>query len=117
MNKLLVVLLAALAGVPGLAQAQVPVVPPPKSLIPIAPTVPPGLYVSVLDGEIIVTNKGGSQNFTAGQSGYTSSNLEPVVVPRNPTLIFRPPPMFNSSTPQTSNPTSNKADTVDCEVR
>src|SRR5471032_1189813 len=32
-----------------------------------APAVPPGLYVSVIDGQISVANKGGAANFSAGQ--------------------------------------------------
>lgn len=55
----------------------------------------PGLYVQVIDGIINLANGGGSQNFTAGQFGFTPSFLQPpVVVPSNPGMQFTPPPSF-----------------------
>jgi hypothetical protein len=84
------------------------------------PTRAPGLYVQVLDGLILVTNPTGTQNFTAGQFGYTPSFTQaPVIVPVNPGIQFSPPPTFNASTaPLSSSPSSgNKSNTVDCEVR
>jgi hypothetical protein len=84
---------------------------------PKAPALPPGLYVSVIDGAISLANRGGTTNFAAGQFGYTANiQAPPVVVPANPALKFTPPPTFS----QTSNKTgasSGKAAAVDCEVR
>lgn len=94
--------------------AQGPTSPPRSST-----AMPPGLYVSVLDGMINVSNTGGALNFSAGQFGYTRSNMvPPVVVPSNPGLKFAPPPTFTSST-TTSGPggSAPKAAAVDCEVR
>jgi|SRR5215207_1446801 len=78
-----------------------------------------GLYVHVIDGIINLTNKGGSQSFSAGQFGYTASFVKPpVVVPVNPGIQFTPPPAFSSSTSNQSNSgSSGKSNTVDCEVR
>lgn len=78
-----------------------------------------GLYVHVIDGIINLTNKGGSQSFSAGQFGYTSSIIKPpVIVPVNPGIQFTPPPAFSSSTGPSSSPSSgSKPKTVDCEVR
>ncbi|RJG01219.1 FecR family protein [Noviherbaspirillum sedimenti] len=58
----------------------------------------PGLYVQVLDGMIHLTNNGGTQNFSAGQFGFTP-NLQqpPVILPSNPGMQFTPPPAFSSS--------------------
>jgi hypothetical protein len=57
----------------------------------------PGLYVQVLDGAISLSNKGGSQNFSAGQFGYTPNfNQPPVVLPSNPGIQFTPPPAFSA---------------------
>jgi hypothetical protein len=57
---------------------------------------PPGLYVQVLDGVINLSNKGGSQNFSAGQFGFTPNfNQPPVVLPGNPGIQFTPPPSFS----------------------
>ena len=57
----------------------------------------PGLYVDVLDGAISLTNKGGSQNFAAGQFGFAANfNQPPVVLPNNPGIQFTPPPAFNA---------------------
>ncbi|WP_241687845.1 FecR family protein [Janthinobacterium sp. 17J80-10] len=81
---------------------------------------PPGLYVQVLDGMINVSNKGGAQNFSAGQFGYTA-NLQqpPVVVPSNPGLKFTPPPAFSSSSvnPGGSGNGVVGITDVNCEVR
>lgn len=98
-------------------------IPAPKGLPPpvnSAPVLPPGLYVSVIDGLINVTNQGGALNFAAGQFGYTPNPIQPpVVVPTNPGLQFSPPPAFNiPSTAQTgSNTGAGKSNAVDCEVR
>lgn len=84
---------------------------PPKS-----PGLPAGLYVSVIDGAINLSNKGGSQSFTAGQFGYTANLTKPpIVVPANPGLKFTPPPTFSSNSGQTGS--GSKAAAIDCEVR
>jgi len=79
----------------------------------------PGLYVSVVDGLINLTNKGGNQQFSAGQFGFTASVTQPpVIVPKNPGIQFTPPPVFSSSTgPQSSASGDSKSKGVDCEVR
>jgi hypothetical protein len=82
----------------------------------------PGLYVQVLDGAISLSNKGGSQNFTAGQFGYSASIRQPpVVLPANPGIHFTPPPTFSSSAgPQGGSgghSGSGSSKPVDCEVR
>jgi hypothetical protein len=99
------------------------IVPGPSAGAPPAPTIsaplPPGLYVSVIDGMISVSNKGGAANFAAGQFGYTGNLVQPpVLVPANPGLKFTPPPAFNSSaSPTTTNSSAGKSNAVDCEVR
>ena len=77
----------------------------------------PGLYVHVIDGVINLSNKGGTQNFSAGQFGYTASFIKPpIVLPANPGLQFIPPPAF-SSPPGPAGAGAGKAGNVDCEVR
>jgi hypothetical protein len=81
-------------------------------------TLPPGLYVQVLDGLIHVTNPSGTTNFAAGQFGYTAGITKPpVIVPVNPGLLFTPPPVFSQSTGPQSSTAPVKSNTVDCEVR
>jgi len=79
----------------------------------------PGLYVQVLDGMIHLTNQGGSQNFAAGQFGYTPSfSQPPVVLPSNPGIKFTPPPAFNTSQGSQPGPGATGGnDAVDCVVR
>ena len=93
----------------------------PGGAVPQSPTSgtrPPGLYVQVLDGAIRLTNAGGSQNFSAGQFGYTPSfTTPPVVLPTNPGIPFSAPPNFNSSSTNTPGSTPAKSNVVDCEVR
>jgi hypothetical protein len=82
-------------------------------------SLPPGLYVQVLDGLIHVANPAGTQSFSAGQFGFTPSfRLPPVIVPNNPGIQFTPPPAFSSPpSTNTSTSSSGKSNTVDCEVR
>lgn len=78
----------------------------------------PGLYVQVIDGLISLSNKGGSQSFSAGQFGYTTSfNQPPVIVPNNPGLRFSPPPVFQVSPGTGSFGSSGSSSAVNCEVR
>ncbi len=77
----------------------------------------PGLYVHVIDGLIQLSNRGGVQQFAAGQFGFTGSVVQPpVIVPNNPGIQFNPPPAFSSSTAGNSN-SGSKPKAVDCEVR
>ncbi|MBJ7309977.1 FecR domain-containing protein [Rugamonas sp. CCM 8940] len=81
---------------------------------------PPGLYVQVLDGLIHLSNSGGSQQFAAGQFGYTASFKQPpVVLPLNPGMQFTPPPAFSASSSGANGGSAGagKPKTVDCEVR
>lgn len=79
----------------------------------------PGLYVQVIDGMINLSNKGGTQNFSAGQFGYTANIQQPpVIVPSNPGIKFTPPPTFNTSSgPQGGSGNASNSNAVDCEVR
>jgi hypothetical protein len=78
----------------------------------------PGLYVQVQDGAIILTNRGGTQNFAAGQFGFTPSFKQPpVVLPNNPGLQFTPPPSFSSTTGSPGGTSGGKSPAVDCVVR
>ncbi len=78
----------------------------------------PGLYVHVIDGIINLSNRGGTQSFSAGQFGYTASFVQPpVIVPANPGIRFTPPPAFSSSSAPSSGSSGSKPKTVDCEVR
>lgn len=92
-----------------------------QTSVPSSPTtssgMSPGLYVQVLDGMINVSNGGGSQNFTAGQFGFTPSFTQPpIILPNNPGLQFTPPPSFSTTPSQGSTSGSNPGD-VDCIVR
>jgi hypothetical protein len=94
------------------------------SLSPVAAAVPTagaglpsGLYVSVTDGQIVLSNRGGTTNFTAGQFGYTPSFTQPpVILPTNPGIPFTPPPVFSATSPGTTATTSS-SNAVNCEVR
>ena len=90
----------------------------PRSPGATATALPPGLHVFVLDGAINLSNTGGSQNFTAGQFGFTpSQRMPPVIVPSNPGLKFTPPPVFSSVSSTTAGAGQAKPSAVDCEVR
>ena len=78
----------------------------------------PGLYVQVLDGTIHVTNGGGTQNFTAGQFGFTPGfKLPPIILPANPGMQFTPPPSFSSTIGTSGGTSAPKPGDVNCQVR
>lgn len=82
------------------------------------PGLPPGLYVSVLDGAINLTNKGGTQSFVAGQFGFTPNfSQPPALLPKNPGLQFTLPAAFMAPSPVSGGSTAPKSNAVDCEVR
>jgi hypothetical protein len=85
---------------------------------PSSPGLSPGLYVHVLDGAIHLTNGGGTQNFNAGQFGFTPGFQQPpVVLPTNPGMQFTPPPSFSSTPGPQSSTSAGKTANVDCVVR
>ncbi|MBL8381790.1 MAG: FecR domain-containing protein, partial [Burkholderiales bacterium] len=57
---------------------------------------PPAVYVGVSDGEIIVSNGGGTSNFRAGQFGAAANfSARPSTLPGDPGLpIYQPPATF-----------------------
>ena len=78
----------------------------------------PGLYVQVLDGMINVKNGGGSQNYTAGQFGFTGGFTQPpIILPNNPGLQFNPPPTFSNTGGSQNGNGGGKPGDVDCIVR
>lgn len=92
----------------------------PTASLPGGASLAPGLYVQVLDGMINLSNKGGAQNFAAGQFGFVpGQQMPPVIVPNNPGIQFTPPPVFNSSSgpAAAAGATPSKSNAVDCEVR
>lgn len=96
-----------------LRQVIAQLVPPPST--PGAPGLPAGLYVSVIDGAISLTNRGGTATFTSGQFGYVGGiNAPPVGVPANPGIRFTLPATFGMPT---ASGAGVKAASVDCEVR
>jgi hypothetical protein len=60
------------------------------------PTPPNGLHVDVADGQVILTNQGGTLTLGVGQFGYApQSNVPPVSVPAAQGLKFTPPPSMS----------------------
>jgi hypothetical protein len=58
-------------------------------------TLPPGVYVNVTEGEIVVTNSQGSENFGAGQFGLIALNKRAISIPENSAVPpFVAPPQF-----------------------
>jgi len=106
-------------GVPGVLPLKLAGPLPPVPVLPPGPVLAPGLYVQVIDGLINVSNRGGSQNFAAGQFGYTATPIAPpIIVPKNPGLQFTLPPTFSSGgATNTTSSSSGKSNAVDCEVR
>jgi hypothetical protein len=89
-----------------------------NTVAPNAAGLNPGLYVQVLDGAINLTNGGGTQNFAAGQFGFTPNFQQPpVILPTNPGMQFTPPPSFSSTAGAAGGTSGAKPGDVDCQVR
>lgn len=91
-----------------------------QRLAPMPGTLPPGLYVQIIDGLINLSNKSGTLQFSAGQFGFTQSFAQPpIVLPPNPGITFNPPPAFNPGTSSGAGSGSGSGGSkpVDCEVR
>jgi hypothetical protein len=72
--------------------------------------------VSVTDGEIVVTNSSGSQNFLAGQFGAISDrNSRPRFLSTDPGLQFQPPASFIVSI--VTGAAANSGKNQECVVR
>ncbi|WP_339451854.1 hypothetical protein [Pseudomonas sp. JAI120] len=80
------------------------------------PVLPPGLYVEVIAGQVILANKGGMQGFNAGQFGFTQSIATPPgLLLKNPGLPFTLPASFSSNVPKAV--TGSGSSAVECQVR
>lgn len=74
------------------------------------------VYVSVSDGEIIASNKGGAANFLAGQFGVIDSiERRPRFLSTDPGLQFTPPASFVQSL--TGGSAVNAGRSLECVVR
>jgi hypothetical protein len=94
------------------------IAPPPAPTTPNSGGLAPGLYVQVIDGQINLSNPSGTQNFAAGQFGFTASIKQPpVILPANPGMQFTPPPAFSASTASAQGTVDAKSGSVDCVVR
>ncbi len=81
------------------------------------PPLAPGLYVSVVDGLINVSNNGGAKLFSAGQFGFVGGmTTPPVMVPKFNGMQFAPPAFTDLGTAG-PNARAGTPESVDCEVR
>jgi len=80
-----------------------------------------GLYLTVTDGNVIVTNIAGvptSLQVKAGQYVYVQSPLTPpMVLPTRPNIPFNPPPSMSGSASENNNSAGKSAGATDCQVR
>ena len=69
--------------------------------VPPGTPAPPGVYVTVADGQVALLSGGVEQLVGAGQTGYSSSsNVPPQLVPPPPSLPkVTPPPTFAATAP------------------
>lgn len=83
-------------------------------------SIPPGLYLAVSSGTVVVTNLGGVQTtlqVKVGEYVYVQNlNTPPVVLPSKPEIPFNPPPAVGSPAAGRTGGTQG-AGPVDCEVR
>jgi hypothetical protein len=71
--------------------------------VPPGTPAPPGVYVTVAEGQVALLSGGVEQLVGAGQTGYSSSsNVPPQLVPPPPSLPkVTPPPSFTAAAPPT----------------
>ncbi len=82
----------------------------------------PGLYLSVSNGSVVVTNSGGSPTtlqVKAGQYVYVQSPVTPpVVLPAKPDIPFNPPPSVGAGAAgKTGGKQGGGSGSSDCQVR
>ena len=85
-------------------------------------SIKPGLYLSVSNGSVVVTNSGGSPTtlqVKAGQYVYVQSPVTPpVVLPTKPDIPFNPPPSVGASAAgKTGGKQASSSGSSDCQVR
>jgi len=92
----------------------IPAPPPGQSVPPNLP--PPGVYVTVADGQVAFISGGVEQLVGIGQVGFSSNiNLPPTLVPPPPNLPqVSPPPSFGQSLKPTS---INAGSSMECVVQ
>lgn len=82
-------------------------------------SIKPGLYLSVADGTVVVTNTAGVQTTLQVRTGeyvyVANPNTPPVVLPTNPNIPFNPPPSVGSGNAQ--NQQDHGGGHTDCQVR
>jgi hypothetical protein len=85
-------------------------------------TTKPGLYLTVSNGSVVITNSGGSQTtlqVKAGQYVYVQNPVTPpVVLPAKPDIPFNPPPSVGASAAgKTAGTQGASSGASDCQVR
>ncbi len=81
--------------------------------------VPGGTYVQVIDGLVVMTNKGGQTQYGAGQAGFAGDiKIQPILLPNKPNLKFAPPAAFqaNAGGKGGDGAGAGKGE-IDCEIR
>jgi hypothetical protein len=106
----------ATIGIRGTDYSAIDIPAPPPGQKPPAGSLPPGVYVSVADGAVVMTSGGAEQIFTAGQFGYSSNiNQPPKIIPPPPNLPqVTPPPSFGQSLKPSS---INAGSNMECVVQ
>lgn len=83
--------------------------------------IPPGLYLAVTDGTVVITNSEGVQTtipVVAGQYVYVASpTTPPVVLPSKPDIPFNPPPSVGSDARGPQESVGGQGGGTDCEMR
>ena len=83
---------------------------------------PPGLYLAVTNGSVIITNSGGiptTLQVMAGQYVYVQNpTTPPVLLPAKPEIPFNPPPSFGTPAAGTKDDGQGSGtNAADCQVR
>lgn len=83
--------------------------------------IPPGLYLAVTDGQVVISNSEGTQTtlqVKAGQYVHVQSpTTPPVVLPSKPDIPFNPPPSVGSGAAGSHQGQGSGPGTTDCLVR
>jgi len=84
--------------------------------------VPPGLYLAVSNGSVVITNSGGTPTtlqVKVGQFVYVqNTTTPPVVLPAKPDIPFNPPPSVGAAAAgKTTGTQGASPGNSDCQVR
>jgi hypothetical protein len=106
----------ATIGIRGTTYSAIQISPPEPGGPPLPPDLPPGVYVQVDDGIVVMTSGNVEQQVRQAETGYSpSSNVPPSLIPPPPSLPRVAPPFGFADT--TASSSINEGEAAECVIQ